>query len=83
MYLFIYLFILSLDSIIPTKRTDYETKSLLVGLVSVVIQRLHNSNLLTLSTPTISSKPSLKIWVSYDLVSHMLFYMHCDNTTFG
>jgi len=58
-----------LTSIIPTKRTNYETKLLLVGLINVVIQWLCSSNVLTLLTPTISFEPSLEISVSCDLVS--------------
>jgi hypothetical protein len=69
--------------VIPTKRTDYEIKSLPAGLVNSVVQRLRNSDLLALSTPTISFEPSLEIWVSCDLVSQMLFYTHCGNATSG
>jgi len=40
--------------VIPIKRIDYETKLLPVGLVNVVVRWLHDLDLLTLSTPTIS-----------------------------
>ena len=56
-------------SVIPTKRTNYGTKSLSAGLVNVVVLQLCNLDSSASSIPTVSLELSFEIGVSCDLVS--------------